>query len=58
MLVSARAEDAGASVGHAALMVWSHNWWYGQALPRKASGKILRRHLRDPYWVGKDRQVN
>jgi acyl-CoA synthetase (AMP-forming)/AMP-acid ligase II len=28
------------------------------ALPRNASGKILRRHLRDPYWTGKDRQVN
>jgi fatty-acyl-CoA synthase len=28
------------------------------ALPRNASGKILRRHLRDPYWVGKERQVN
>ena len=29
-----------------------------EALPRNASGKILRRHLRDPYWVGKERQVN
>ncbi len=28
------------------------------ALPRNPSGKILRRHLRDPYWEGKDRQVN
>jgi fatty-acyl-CoA synthase len=28
------------------------------ALPRNASGKILRRHLRDPYWAGKARQVN
>jgi fatty-acyl-CoA synthase len=28
------------------------------ALPRNASGKILRRQLRDPYWVGKERQVN
>jgi fatty-acyl-CoA synthase len=28
------------------------------ALPRNASGKILRRNLRDPYWAGKDRQVN
>jgi acyl-coenzyme A synthetase/AMP-(fatty) acid ligase len=28
------------------------------ALPRNASGKILRRNLRDPYWIGKDRQVN
>ena len=29
-----------------------------EALPRNPSGKILRRHLRDPYWEGKDRQVN
>jgi acyl-CoA synthetase (AMP-forming)/AMP-acid ligase II len=29
-----------------------------EALPRNASGKILRRHLRDPYWMGKGRQVN
>jgi acyl-CoA synthetase (AMP-forming)/AMP-acid ligase II len=28
------------------------------ALPRNASGKILRRHLCDPYWEGKDRKVN
>lgn len=27
-------------------------------LPRNASGKILRRALRDPYWVGRDRKVN
>jgi acyl-coenzyme A synthetase/AMP-(fatty) acid ligase len=29
-----------------------------EALPRNPSGKILRRILRDPYWAGKDRQVN
>jgi acyl-CoA synthetase (AMP-forming)/AMP-acid ligase II len=29
-----------------------------EALPRNASGKILRRHLRDPYWTGRERQVN
>jgi acyl-CoA synthetase (AMP-forming)/AMP-acid ligase II len=29
-----------------------------EALPRNASGKILRRHLRDQHWAGKDRQVN
>ena len=29
-----------------------------EALPRNPSGKILRRHLRDPYWEGKDRKVN
>jgi fatty-acyl-CoA synthase len=28
------------------------------ALPRNASGKILRRELRAPYWQGYDRQVN
>lgn len=29
-----------------------------EALPRNASGKILRRLLREPYWAGRDRQVN
>ncbi len=28
------------------------------ALPRNASGKILRRELRAPYWEGRTRQVN
>jgi fatty-acyl-CoA synthase len=31
---------------------------FTNALPRNASGKILRRNLRDPYWADKDRQVN
>jgi acyl-coenzyme A synthetase/AMP-(fatty) acid ligase len=31
---------------------------FREALPRNPSGKILRRNLRDPYWAGKDRQVN
>ncbi len=29
-----------------------------EALPRNASGKILRKDLRAPYWAGYDRQVN
>jgi long-chain acyl-CoA synthetase len=29
-----------------------------EVLPRNASGKILRRELREPYWAGKDRRVN
>jgi long-chain acyl-CoA synthetase len=28
------------------------------ALPRNASGKILRRELREPYWAGHTRRVN
>jgi long-chain acyl-CoA synthetase len=28
------------------------------ALPRNPSGKILKRELRKPYWVGRERQVN
>ena len=28
------------------------------ALPRNPTGKILRRALRAPYWVGRERQVN
>ena len=29
-----------------------------EALPRNPSGKILRRALREPYWEGRERQVN
>lgn len=29
-----------------------------EALPRNASGKILRRELREPYWQGRTRRVN
>jgi long-chain acyl-CoA synthetase len=28
------------------------------ALPRNATGKVLRRELREPYWTGRDRRVN
>ena len=28
------------------------------ALPRNASGKVLKRTLREPYWAGKERNVN
>ena len=28
------------------------------ALPRNASGKLLKRTLREPYWVGLSRRVN
>jgi acyl-CoA synthetase (AMP-forming)/AMP-acid ligase II len=28
-----------------------------ETLPRNATGKILKRELREPYWAGRDRQV-
>jgi hypothetical protein len=36
---------AGATVGHCALMVTSHNWWYGQAFPRKTGDVIHLLHF-------------
>jgi long-chain acyl-CoA synthetase len=27
-------------------------------LPRNATGKVLKRELRKPFWEGRDRQVN
>jgi acyl-CoA synthetase (AMP-forming)/AMP-acid ligase II len=29
-----------------------------EALPKNASGKVLKRDLRAPYWTGRERQVN
>ena len=29
-----------------------------EVLPRNASGKLLRRALREPFWAGRDRRVN
>ncbi|MFZ9894991.1 MAG: class I adenylate-forming enzyme family protein, partial [Burkholderiaceae bacterium] len=29
-----------------------------EALPRNPSGKILKKDLREPYWVGRERRVN
>lgn len=31
---------------------------FRDAIPRNASGKIMRRQLREPYWAGAARQVN
>jgi fatty-acyl-CoA synthase len=31
---------------------------FAEVLPRNPSGKILRRELRQPYWEGRERQVN
>ena len=28
------------------------------ALPRNASGKVLKRDLREPYWIGRDRRIS
>ncbi len=30
----------------------------GAMMPRNATGKILRRQLREPYWEGRERQIN
>ena len=27
-------------------------------LPRNATGKVLRRELREPYWAGHERRIN
>jgi len=26
-------------------------------MPRDPNGKLYKRHLRDPYWTGHDRQI-
>jgi acyl-CoA synthetase (AMP-forming)/AMP-acid ligase II len=31
---------------------------FAAALPRNPAGKLLKRELRQPYWEGRERQVN
>jgi long-chain acyl-CoA synthetase len=56
------------SLTEAALIEWSRDKLAGfkrptsvdfvETLPRNASGKLLKRTLREPYWVGYTRRVN
>jgi fatty-acyl-CoA synthase len=58
----------GASIDPESVISWSRERIAGfkvpksidviPALPRNASGKILRKDLRAPYWEGRERQVN
>jgi len=59
---------AGAALSGAALIEWSRDRLAGykrpnsvdfiDALPRNASGKLLKRALREPYWAGYSRRIN
>jgi acyl-CoA synthetase (AMP-forming)/AMP-acid ligase II len=59
---------AGTNVTGEALIAWTRDKLAGykrprsvdfvDALPRNASGKLLKRKLREPYWAGYERKVN
>jgi len=59
---------AGAKVTGDSIIAWSRDKLAGfkrprsvdfiEALPRNASGKLLKRTLREPYWAGYTRRVN
>ncbi len=58
----------GEQIDAEALIAWSRQRIAGfkapgsidfvESLPRNASGKLLKRVLREPFWAGKDKQVN
>jgi long-chain acyl-CoA synthetase len=58
----------GAKLDEAGLIEWSrsrlagfkrpHSVDFMEALPRNASGKLLKRTLREPYWTGYERRIN
>jgi long-chain acyl-CoA synthetase len=58
----------GTNVTGEALIAWTRDKLAGykrprsvdfvDALPRNASGKLLKRKLREPYWAGYERKVN
>jgi long-chain acyl-CoA synthetase len=36
---------------------WPRTVDFVDELPREPTGKLLKRQLRDPYWVGRDRSI-
>ena len=58
----------GATLGQEALIAWAkrriagfktpRSVAFAETLPRNASGKLLKRELRAPYWAAQGRQVN
>jgi long-chain acyl-CoA synthetase len=59
---------AGATLSETTVIEWSRDKLAGfkrprsvdfvEALPRNASGKLLKRTLREPYWASYERRVN
>jgi acyl-CoA synthetase (AMP-forming)/AMP-acid ligase II len=62
------APKAGHEIDEASIIAWARERIAGfkvpkrieslHALPRNASGKVLRKDLRAPFWEGRERQVN
>ena len=62
------ARKAGTDATEAQIIAWARERIAGfkvpksvefiDALPRNASGKVLRRTLREPFWAGRERRVN
>ena len=61
VLRAAARADAAPLLEHASTRIASYklpqSFEFLGALPRNASGKVLRRLLREPYWTGRDRRV-
>jgi long-chain acyl-CoA synthetase len=51
LIAHARTQIAGYKVPHSIE-------FHSELLPKSGAGKILKRELREPYWVGKSRNVN
>lgn len=51
------AEIIGSLDGRLARMKWPKSVDFITEMPRDPSGKLLKRKLRDPYWLGRDRAI-
>jgi long-chain acyl-CoA synthetase len=43
--------------GRLAKFKWPRSIDFVDELPREPTGKLLKRQLRDPYWVGRERAI-
>ena len=51
-------EEVISKFGADVLRLWVSSVDFVEALPRNPSGKVLKRQLREPYWVDRERRIH
>ena len=57
-VVAASLSELGVDPGARVAIVWPTSVDFVAVLPRNPSGKVLKRELREPYWLHRERRIH